>query len=234
MRRADRLFQIIELLRAAGRGAAGRGAALTARQLGTRLGVSERTVYRDIADLIASGTPIEGEAGVGYLLRRGFDLPPIMFDGDEIEAVVAGMHMVRAAAGSNLGEAAGRVLAKVEAVLPRERRGELARARVLAPGSGPQRALAERLETLRDAVHRKACVQLDYTREDGATSRRVVQPLVLMYWPPNWLLGGYCELRQDFRSFRLDRMRDCTVLARRFDELPGRGFDDFMRAMRAE
>ncbi|MDE2048428.1 MAG: YafY family transcriptional regulator [Betaproteobacteria bacterium] len=226
MRRADRLFQIIELLRGK--------RAVTARRLAQQLKVSERTVYRDIADLSASGVPIEGEAGVGYLLRRGFDLPPIMFDRDEIDAVVAGSRLVQSLAGSGLGDAAERVLAKVEAVLPPARRGELQASRVYASAYGIRAETAQKLDAVRGAINALRVVQFDYTREDGVATTRAVRPMSVMYWPPNWLLGGWCELRQDFRTFRLDRVHRVEVLDRGFVEEPGRSFADFVRKMQAE
>jgi predicted DNA-binding transcriptional regulator YafY len=221
MRRADRLFQIIELLRGK--------KAVTARAIAQQLRVSERTIYRDVADLMASGVPIEGEAGVGYLLRRGFDLPPIMFDREEIEAVVAGTRLVRALAGTQLGEAASRVIAKVEAVLPANRRAELKESRVYAPPYSVNQALAERLDVLRCAINSHHVVEFSYTRIDGEASRRSIRPMALFYWPPHWLLGGWCELRQDFRNFRADRIDTLQMLERNFEEEPGRGFSDFMR-----
>jgi predicted DNA-binding transcriptional regulator YafY len=222
MRRADRLFQIIELLRGK--------KAVTARTIAQQLRVSERTIYRDVADLMASGVPIEGEAGVGYLLRRGFDLPPIMFDREEIEAVVAGTRLVRALAGAQLGDAAQRVIAKVEAVLPANRRAELRESRVYAPPYSVSSMLGERLDVLRNAVNSRNVVEFSYTRIDGADSTRQIRPMAMFYWPPNWLAGGWCELRQDFRNFRVDRMNALQVLPRTFDEEPGRSFSDFMRS----
>jgi predicted DNA-binding transcriptional regulator YafY len=226
MRRADRLFQIIELLRGK--------QAVTARKLAQQLHVSERTVYRDVADLIASGVPIEGEAGVGYLLRRGFDLPPIMFDRDEIDAVVTGARLVQALAGQDLGAAAERVVAKVEAVLPAPRRAELQASRVYASSFAVRQDVTRLLDRVRGAINRQQIIQMDYTREDGTDSTRSIRPLSLMYWPPNWLMGGWCELRQDFRVFRLDRVRQLEVMSRTFVEEPGRSFADFMRRLQEE
>ena len=126
MRRADRLFLIIHALR-------GRRTALQARQLAETLGVSLRTVYRDVADLQLSGVPIEGEAGVGYVLRKGSDIPPLMFSADELEALVVGTRFVRAFAGAKLAEGAQTALMKIEAVLPPELRERSARTRIYAP-----------------------------------------------------------------------------------------------------
>ncbi len=226
MRRADRLFQIIELLRGK--------KAVTAHTLAEQLHISDRTVYRDVADLIASGVPIEGEAGVGYMLRRGFDLPPIMFDRDEIEAVVAGARFVQSLAGVQLGEAAERVLSKVEAILPSHRRGELNTSRMYASSFAVQTLHAKQLDRIRNAINQRCVVSFDYAREDGEKSNRSIRPLSLLYWPPNWLLGGWCELREDFRVFRLDRLAHLQVMARTFTDEPGRNFDDFMRLMRQE
>ncbi len=224
MRRADRLFQIIEMLRGK--------KAVTAQSLAQQLHISVRTLYRDVADLIASGVPIEGEAGVGYMLRRGFDLPPIMFDRDEIEAVVAGSRFVQSLAGTELGAAAQRVLAKVEAVLPAHRRAEIEKPRLYASSFSIRTSEAKRLDQIRQAINHLNVLSFTYTRMDGEHSSRAIRPLLLMYWPPNWVVGGWCELREEFRTFRLDRVGQMDVMARRFTDEPGKGFDDFMHMMR--
>jgi predicted DNA-binding transcriptional regulator YafY len=226
MRRADRLFQIIEMLRGK--------KAVTAQSLADQLHISVRTLYRDVADLIASGVPIEGEAGVGYMLRRGFDLPPIMFDRDEIEAVVAGARFVQSLAGTELGAAAQRVLSKVEAVLPSHRRAEMEKPRLYASSFSIQAAQAKQLDRIRQAINSRNVLSFAYQREDGEHSTRTVWPLSLMYWPPRCLLGGWCEMREDFRVFRLDRMTTMEMMVRTFTEEPGRSFNDFVRAMRHE
>lgn len=226
MRRADRLFQLIEHLR-------GRRT-LTARQLAERLHVSERTVYRDVGDLIASGVPIEGAAGIGYQLRRGFDLPPIMFDRDELEALVLGARLVKALGGQSLAQSADLALNKIEAVLPAARRKELELPRLYAPRFAIDTRRTEPLDTIRRAINAHHVLRIDYTREDGTSSSRSLRPLALYYWPPHWLLAAWCELRQDFRNFRTDRIRAAALTDTVFSDEPGKTFEDFLRSVPAE
>jgi predicted DNA-binding transcriptional regulator YafY len=221
MRRADRLFQIVQQLR---------GRRLTtARHLADKLGVSERTIYRDIRDLTLSGVPIEGEAGVGYVLRRGFDIPPLMFDRDEIEALVVGARMVQAWGGVKLAEAAREALVKIETALPADLKREINRSRLFALDvrSGP--ALQAALDQVRQGINERHKIVCSYRREDGQASRRVLQPLGLYFWGSVWTLAAWCELRQDFRSFRVDRMSEIRVLDDVFEEEPGRTLEDFLR-----
>lgn len=221
MRRADRLFQIVQALRG--------GRLTTARDLARRLEVSERTVYRDVAELIGSGVPIAGEAGLGYILRDGYDVPPLMFTRDELEAVLVGVRMVRALAGSQLAAAATEALAKVEAVVPEEARGQLALSRVYVPAPLLSEELRTLLDHLRQAIGGQRVIRFAYTREDGERSERSCQPLGLYFWGKVWTVVGWCELRDDFRTFRVDRMRSLTTEDRRFSLRPGRTLADFLR-----
>ena len=222
MRRADRLFLIIHQLR-------GRRAT-TARRLATALGVSLRTIYRDVADLQLSGVPIEGEAGVGYILRKGSDVPPLMFTREELEALVVGARFTEAFAGRRLGEAARHALVKIEAVLPEELRARSERSRILAPVVPSRRELRERLDRLHEAIDGRRVVRLDYASLAGAASRRDVEPLCLAFWGQVWTLGGWCRLREDFRNFRLDRMDGVEVLAEQATDDPARGLKAFLRS----
>lgn len=226
MRRADRLFQIVTLLR--------RRRVTTAALLAEELGVSERTVYRDVRDLIASGVPIEGEAGVGYSLARGFDLPPLMFREDEIEALVLGARMVESWADPALIRAAQSALAKIQVSLPERLRPRIAATTLFAPGFHVAPEKTQNLAELRAAVGERKKVRLDYTGKDGAPSERVVWPLGLFFWGDKWSLAAHCELRRGFRSFRLDRIRALESSAEPFDELPGRTLRDFFKAIDAE
>lgn len=209
MRRADRLFQIVLLL--------DRGRAVTARELADALQVSERTVYRDIADLSRSGVPISGEAGVGYLMRPGYRLPPLMFDPDELAALALGSRMVQSWADPALGRAAERALLRIESVLPKALRHDPARDALLVPGFHVPAAMRTPMTELREAIaaHRK--LRLAYTRADGAASERIVHPVGLVFWGETWTLGAWCELRGDFRSFRLDRIAALAPLDAHFD-----------------
>ena len=227
MRRADRPFLIIHALR-------GRRTALPARHLADTLGVSLRTVYRDVADLQLSGVPIEGEAGVGYVLRKGSDIPPLMFTADELESLVVGTRFVRAFAGEKLAAGAQAALLKIEAVLPPELRERAARTRIYAPiWRDPGRvAFAEMIDRLNGAISESQVLSLDYADEAGRTSTREVEPLCLAFWGGKWTLGTWCRLRDGFRNFRPDRIADCRVTGERFAATPGRDLDAYLEAMR--
>ena len=199
MRRADRLFQIVQHLRG--------GRLVTARQLAERLEVSERTIYRDIADLIGSGVPVEGEAGVGYLMRDGYDLPPLMFTRSEIVALVAGARLIRAWGGTSMAEAAEEALVKINAVLPDAEREKAQSVQVHAfQMSGLDGETRDRLDRLEAAIDKRSLVQIAYATEDGQTSERPIRPLGLFFWGKVWTLVAWCELREDYRMFRVDRM----------------------------
>ncbi|MEH6836929.1 MULTISPECIES: helix-turn-helix transcriptional regulator [Falsihalocynthiibacter] len=219
MRRADRLFQIVQYLRG--------GRLLTARILADRLEVSERTIYRDIADLIGSGVPIDGEAGVGYLMREGYDLPPLMFNRKEITALVAGARMLRAWGGSDMALAAQEALVKIEAVLPEEARKNVAKVQIFAPNrhwfSDAERKVIDQIES---AVDRQQMLLIHYEKGDGTKSERHVRPLGLWFWGKVWTLVGWCELRNDFRMFRLDRMKSLTETGP-FEHSVGKRLVDF-------
>ena len=198
MRRADRLFLIVHALR-------GRRAT-TARRLASELGVAVRTIYRDVADLQLSGVPIEGAAGVGYTLRKGSDVPPLMFTRAELEALVVGARFTRAFAGDRLAGAARQALIKIEAVLPEDLRRRSERSRILAPFVGNRKAVRERLDVLHAAIDAGRIVWLRYQREGGEPSAREVEPLCLSFWGRAWTLGAWCRMREDFRNFRVDRI----------------------------
>jgi predicted DNA-binding transcriptional regulator YafY len=226
MRRADRLFLLIQALR-------GRRV-VTARRLSDLLEVSERTVYRDVRDLQLSGVPIEGEAGVGYALRRGSDIPPLMFTRDELEALVTGARFVESWTGRSISRAARQALTKIEAVLPEELKRRADRSRIFAPPVGKHAAIASRLDALHGAINERQVVELDYRREDAAVSSRAVRPLCLAFWGPAWTLGGWCEMRRDFRNFRLDRIQDFRVLERTFEETSEISLAAYLRQMGAD
>jgi predicted DNA-binding transcriptional regulator YafY len=226
VRRADRLFQIVQRLR-------GRGP-VTAATLGRELEVSPRTIYRDVQDLVLSGVPIQGEAGVGYALPRSFDLPPLMFDEAEIEALVLGARIVESWADAELARAARNVLSKVEVVLPARLRDLIPDAALFAPGFHVRKATSEGLSELRAAIKARRKVALAYRDRGDASTARTVQPLGVFYWGSSWSLGAWCELRRDFRNFRLDRVTKLDVLAETFTDLPGRTLRDFFQHYRDE
>src|SRR5690606_24060582 len=184
MRRADRLFQIVQHLRG--------GRLVTARILAERLEVSERTIYRDIADLQSTGVPIDGEAGVGYLMRDGYDLPPLMFTRDEIVALVAGARMVRAFGGAQMARAAEEALVKIGAVLPGQEKLRLSRTEIHMPDWVVDDASRRSIDLLERAIDEREVLRLAYTDEAGQTSARDVRPLGLWFWGKVWTLVAWC------------------------------------------
>ena len=226
MRRADRLFEIVQYLR---------GRRLTtAAQLARWLEVSERTIYRDVADLVAAGVPIDGEAGVGYRIAAHFDLPPLMFNRDEIEALTIGARFVEAWGGPGLAAGARSALAKIAAVLPKDKRALLESSPLFAPGFFVDPKPGERLEAIRGAIAAHRFAELDYRDGHGMASTRKVRPLGLYFWGDAWTLAAWCELRADFRNFRLDRIGQLRVLEARFPDEDGRRLVDFVRSMQDE
>lgn len=225
MRRADRLFQIVQILR--------RDRFSTAAKLAEELGISTRTLYRDVADLQASGVPIEGEAGVGYRLPPKFDLPPLMFTVDEAEALLLGARMVAAWADPALQQAAHTLLRKTEAVLPMERRRRLEELPFLVPDFYVPPENAQHLTLLRQALRERRRVRIAYERGDGTPSKRTLRPLGIVFWGFRWNLAAWCELREDLRTFRVDRIQHIELLDV-FPEEPGKGLADYMARMERE
>src|SRR5262245_48156129 len=213
MRRADRLFRLVQLLRAR--------RFATGDQIAGGLGVSKRTIYRDVADLQGSGIPIKGEAGVGYRLERGFELAPLIFTTDELSGLVLGARIVSAWGDAELANAVASALTKIEAVLPETLRRALLETPPSAPGSPRASAMAGELAVLRRAIGERRLVHFRYAREDGEESERDARPLGLYFWGRKWTLAAWCELRQDYRSFRPDRMREVRLTDKQFD--PGDG-----------
>ncbi|MGH8192179.1 MAG: helix-turn-helix transcriptional regulator [Rhodanobacteraceae bacterium] len=219
MRRADRLFLIIHALQ-------GRRTALPARRLAETMGVSLRTVYRDVVDLQTSGVPIEGAAGVGYLLRKGSDIPPLMFTADELEALVVGTRFVRAFAGEKLAAGAQSALLKIEAVLPAELRGRAEHSRVFVPQRWYE-AKSGTVDALHEAIGAHRVLNIVYRDEAETVSTREIEPLCLACWGHVWTLGAWCRMRQDFRNFRLDRMQ-FSATGESFADVPERGLDAYL------
>jgi len=220
VRRADRLFRLVQVLRAR--------RFATAKSLAEALEVSERTVYRDVRDLSLSGVPIEGEAGVGYALRRDLDLPPLMFDYEEIEALTAGARMVQAWSSPALARAAQSALDKIAAALPTDKRIAMDRTRLYAPSFHVDRELGKVLDLMREAIVDGRRLSMNYKDEGGKASERKVRPLGLYFWGQRWTLAAWCEMREDFRNFRLDRTTNVAI-GNRFPDEPGKRLEDFLR-----
>ncbi len=225
MRRAERLFQITQILR---------GRRLTtAAQLADRLGVSERTIYRDIAGLSTSGVPVEGEAGVGYRLRAGFDLPALMFTPDELAALLLGARIVGAKAGAEMARHADSALEKIRGAVGPALRGRLETSALLVPDFGDTPG-DQHIEPLRRAIDQRLRIVFDYADEQRTRTTRFVWPLGLFFWGRVWTLGAWCELREDFRSFRLDRLLRLELAGDRFPDIEGRRLADLMRKFTSE
>ena len=226
MRRADRLFRILQLVR-------GRRLS-TAAWLAEKLEVSERTVYRDVAALQAQGVPLDGEAGVGYRLRADFELPPLMFSHDEARALVAAVRIAQSRLDPRLAEAAETAMGKILSVLPSSARAAAESVAVFAPAVGSDPRSLERLETIREAIESRRKLRLDYVDVKEVASTRIVRPLACFYWGAVWTFAGWCEMRNDFRSFRIDRIRTLDVTDERFRDEPGRTLPDLLRAIESE
>ena len=205
MRPSDRLFDIIQRLRTA------RGP-LTAAALAEELEVTPRTVYRDIATLQARRVPIEGAAGLGYVLRRGYDLPPLMFSADEVEAVLVGMRLLRRTRDPGLQQAAESVLSKLAAVLPEPLRGALDAPPFHVSEGDAREPSAISLAELRVAIREANKLRIRYRDSDGAASERVIRPVAIEYYVQATLVCGWCELRNDYRHFRADRIEAAEIL----------------------
>jgi predicted DNA-binding transcriptional regulator YafY len=213
MRRADRLFQIIQILRRSSR-------PVTAREIARELEVSPRTVYRDVADLIAQRVPVQGEAGFGYTLDDGFDMPPLMLTPDEIEAAVLGAQWVAGRGDPVLANAARDLIAKITSVVPERLRPIIAEpaigTRSIRPPAPDRIDLARARLWIRDG--RK--IEIDYLDQHGVPTVRVIWPIILGFLDDTRMLAAWCELRQDFRHFRADRIAAAKFLDERYDSRP--------------
>ncbi len=220
MRRADRLFQIVQFLRSR--------RVTTAYWLSQVLEVSERTIYRDMQDLMASDVPIEGEAGIGYVIRNGYDLPPLMFTQNELTALSLGARIVQSWSDAELANAAQSALSKVETVLPDTLKGRIDQARLFSPMVRIPTEVAATMSDMRNAMDHRNKVIMVYRRADGKESERIIWPLGLFFWGNVWTLGAWCESRQGFRNFRLDRINTHTISQEYYPNEPGRTLDDLI------
>jgi predicted DNA-binding transcriptional regulator YafY len=211
MRRADRLLRIIQILRRHRRPVRG-------QVMAEEVEVSLRTLYRDIADLITDGVPIRGEAGIGYVLGEGYDVPPLMFNADELEAIMLGLRWVSRRGDSDLSRAAQDTSAKIGAVLPQALKPLLFDSGLMAPPMYTKIADNVDVSGLRQAVREQRKVELVYRDENGKDSERVIWPIGIAYFDAQRLVIAWCELRQDFRSFRTDRMMKATLSKEKYQE----------------
>lgn len=213
MRKASRLFEIIQILRLSRR-------VVTAAEIAEQLEVTPRSIYRDIAALQAMRVPIEGERGLGYILRPGFDLPPLMFSVEETEAIVLGLALLERTADTALKQAARRVNAKIAAAVPEPLRQVLQGNALQAWGSVAPAPEGIDLAMVRAAIRDERKLLLDYRDEWGNATERTVRPLALVYYSATAVIVAWCELREAIRNFRTDRVEDCQPLEAFF---PGEG-----------
>lgn len=227
MRRADRLIKMVNFLRS-------RRRAVTAQRIAEEFGICTRTVYRDIQDLMDSGTPISGEAGVGYVINKDYYLPPITFDQDELEAITLGISMVRQWTDDQFSEKARNALEKIQAALPSPIRQELQQVTTYALPSNAQSRRdippwSISFSDVRECVRTHQKMQIEYADSDQNASERLIRPLALMFFSPVWIVAAWCEKREDFRHFRLDRIRSMKVSDQRFQADDEKGLTAYLR-----
>lgn len=221
MHKSERLFQLVNLLR-------GRRMAITAEQLAQVLEVTTRTIYRDIQTLQQSGVPIDGEAGIGYLLSPGYQLPPLMFDFEELQALLLGSSMVQAWTDPDLAKAAAKAESKIRAILPDQLLQKADQQPYQVPKFDKHDDERRKHGILRKACEHRQKISLDYSDEKQSITLRVVWPLGLIFWGERWTLLAWCELRDDFRHFRLDRMTHIKPTGEEFEHVSERSLHFFM------
>ena len=222
MNRTERLFALMDALRRHRR-------PVTAASLADELAVSLRTIYRDVQVLIGLGAPIDGEAGLGYLLRPGFFLPPLMFDEDELEALVLGAQWVSGQNDTGLTQAASNALAKIAAASPKDLRDAMANTGLWVAPVAKETTVAD-IRLVREAIRREHKLRIGYVAETGAPSERAIWPIALAFYERKQTVAAWCELRSAFRHFRIDRI---TALAATSERYPRRRAD-LVKAWRRE
>jgi len=219
--KSQRLFELVTLL-------SGRRTAVTAKTLSEVLEVSERTIYRDMDALVASGVAVEGEAGVGYRLRPGSHLPPLMFSASEATAMMLGLAMVRAVVDPDLGGAATMAERRIKAVLPDEVKRVLEALPYHLPVTRRSQAAADLHGVVRRAVTEFIKLEIEYGDVNGVASTRVIYPLGIIGWGDRWTVLGWCELRDAYRNFRLDRIADARLTDDHFETGPEMSYAHYM------
>lgn len=224
MPRTDRLFELIQILRD--------GRLHRAQDLADRLEVSVRTIYRDMDTLVASGVPIAGERGLGYMATAAITLPPLNLTMTELEALHLGMAIVGEAADEELSRSAASLSAKIDAVLPEDRRTPpTAWGFAVYPFADAARGFRH-MPAIRAAVRARQKLRITYVKDDGTQSDRVIRPLQLDYWGRVWTVTAWCEMREGFRVFRIDRIDTLRVLPQLFVDEPGRTLADYLGSER--
>ena len=222
MRKAERLNEIVHHLRRMHQ-------AVTAETLAALFEVSPRTIYRDIQDLMDSGIPITGEAGVGYVIDKQYHLPPIMFDADEIEAIALGIGMVSNWTDDAFARKAKSAYEKIQATLTAPMVHELTQISTFSAPSRYKIPWKVNFTEVRECIRRKQFVTFSYLDLSDQVTERTIRPLALISFSPIWLLAGWCEMRQNFRNFRLDRISDFSVSPQRFRDEKGKALSDYLK-----
>ncbi|WP_299280461.1 YafY family protein [uncultured Tateyamaria sp.] len=219
MRRTDRLFDIIQILRD--------GQLHRAQDMADALEVSVRTIYRDMDTLVASGVPVQGERGVGYMITEAISLPPLTLTAHELEALNLGMAIVAQAADDDLKAAAGSLADKIDAVLPERTVAEADKWKfAVYPFADAVRGFAQ-MPTLRAAIRARQKLRLTYHSKGDRITPRTIRPLHMEYWGRVWTLTSWCELRKDFRVFRVDLIQSAEALPQMFVDEPGKRLSDY-------
>lgn len=226
MRKSERLFQLVQFLRK-------RRRAVTAAVIAEHFGTCERTVYRDLQALKDSGVPINGAAGVGYLFDKSYDLPPLVFNTAELEALALGAGMVTNWTDDGFAARAQAALAKIEAVMPEPLEARLQQSVLFSQPSLARPQWNISFSALHQAIHQKSLLLFRYQDEQKRETQRQVRPLGMVFFGPVWLLVGWCEKRRAFRNFRLDRITELQVNAERFVDEPGKGLQDYLKTVGA-
>ncbi|OUR78498.1 hypothetical protein A9Q83_07675 [Alphaproteobacteria bacterium 46_93_T64] len=224
MRRADRLFQIIQILQR-------KSTVVTAGAISEELEVSSRTIYRDIQDLMSNQVPIRGERGTGYMLEKGYDVPPMMFSEEEIDAVMLGVEWVRANGDPAMQRAAEDVISKIGAVLPNDRRALTQSLRHVIPKRENKTAIHVSMPEVRRAIRDQVKSKTVYKTPDGTLTDRILSPLMIVFFEDVQLLVAWCDLRNDFRHFRMDRFVEFAPLTEQFSQ---RLFSELDKHLRSE
>jgi len=219
VRRADRLIKIVHYLRRMRH-------AVTAQKIADDFGICQRTVYRDIQDLMNSGVPIFGEAGVGYVIDKKYHLPPVMFDPDELEAIALGINMVRNWTDDKFAAKAAGALEKIQAVVPENLLRDLEQLSTFSVPSEQKIPWEVSFSEVRECIRNKRKIAFSYVDLKERTTRRTVRPLAMVFFGPVWLLIGWCEKRKDFRNFRLDRIREMAITGDVFSDEKGKTLQD--------
>lgn len=221
LRRADRLFRMVNLMQR-------KRGPITAKAIAEELEVSVRTVYRDVADLMASGVPLEGEAGIGYQMAPDFTLPPMMLNDAEVEAAVFGLAVAEEWGDPAMAIAARSLRDKINASLPQRLREVLAHTRIVAPADKRVPPIAVDQADIRRCIRSRNVIEIQYTDMNGTASKRSVWPLGLVFFGKVWMLACWCENKNDNRFFRLDRIKQLQPLQRRFPLREGQKFENLM------